>query len=445
VSTSHEADYRAYVELISARAIGDRAHLDDVVRHPERGVQLEDLGLIAPDDVARARALAPAWQAARAADRMSTPFADAYQAGFWLHLTEDQYFRYAKPDKAYRGQRDATWPTSASLFRNDDRSPAPEHRRRRLISLATRLRDRLGCEAREAFAATQHYGGEAGTVGGLGPATTWLLDVTWNPFIALAFATHGGRDGDVGVVSCVDVREWRAKLGAIADLVDLVELDLPRPQQQEAAFIDSAFPELADDYLPLSFCFEQHSDLVFDDASVNASMQSIYPQDDPTIQIVKEWAQQELLEGSPPELLRALPLPDRARLRQTDAASGWVPFTVFRDAATHSLGELTHHPDADSEPLAAHIELLAVFHSQARYHKLRPGLGALGDGAWIAYDRSRHGQPPSLREMTMQYNLVYEDAFRALVHRVEELWDQAGSAWTAARRTPITLDAADEL
>ncbi len=441
---SHEPDYCAYVELIAGRTAGDRAHLDDVVRNPRRGAQLQNLGLLGPEDVARARALSPAWQAAGEADRRSMPFADAYQAGLWLHLTEDQYFRHAKPDKLYRGQRDATWPTSASLFRNEDSGPAPQERRRRLISLATRLQDRLGCDPNEAFAAAQHYGGEAGIAGGVGPVTTWLLDVTWNPFIALAFATHGGVEGDIGVVASVDVGEWRGKLGAIADL-NLLELDLPRPQRQEAAFIDSASPELADDYLPLSFRFAQHSDFCFEDASVHATTQSIYPADDLTVQIVKEWAQRELAEGSPPRSSRPVTLPDRAAIRPADSAPGWVPFTVFRDAAAHSLAQLDDPPDAATEPLSTHIEMLAVFHSQARYRRLRPGLGALGAGAWIAYTRARNGQSPSLREMTAQYNLVYEDAFRALVHRVEELWCQGGSAWASAQRQPITVTGRDSM
>jgi hypothetical protein len=435
--TGHEADYRAYGDLIRGLTAGDRAHLDDVVRHPKQAAQLRRLGLISPGDAARASALAPGWQEAKRVDADSMPFADVYQAGLWLHLTEDQYFRRAKPYKLYRGQRDVTWPTSASLFRNENSNPPPERRRERLISLAARLRDRMDCSEDEAFAAAQHYGGEANIVGGPGPVTTWLLDVTWNPFIALAFATHDGIEGDIGVVAAIDVSEWERKLGPIA-AIRVVELDLLRPQQQEAAFIDSAVPELADDYLPLSFRFRQHAGLTFEDASVHATTQAIYPRDDPIIPIVQEWAREEVAQDLPPSSA-GLQLPAHVRMRRHGRPAGFVPAEVFRGAIECSLAQLTDPPDASNEPLRTHIDLLGVFHSQARYHKLHPGLGALADGAWVAYERASHGQPSSLYAMTRQYNFVYDDRFRLIVHRVEELHRQGGPSWEATHDEPILI------
>jgi hypothetical protein len=436
VTTSHEVNYRAYVDLIAGRPSGERAHLDELVRSERQAGSPEHLGVIDSADVVRARELGRAWQAARDADRASVPFADAYQAGLWLHLTEDQFFRHAKGCKLYRGQRNATWPTTASLFRNADRDPPAKQWRERLISLAGRLTDRLGLDPAEGFAAAQHYGGEASLPGGAGPVTTWLLDVTWNPFIALAFATHGGADGDIGVVAAVDVDEWNGKLGPIAD-IDVLELDLLRPRNQEAAVIDSAFPELADDYLPLSFQFFQHACVQFEDPLAEITARSIYPQDDPAIPIVREWAQEELARGEPPVPRRTLQLPAHVALRPEIVAPGWVPFTVFRDLVHRSLTQLDNPPDLTNETLPAHIELLAVLHSQARHQDLRPGLGGLGAGAWIAYQRDRDGRPPSLREMTTQYNLVYDEAFQTLVGQLDELWRQGGPAWATTRQQPI--------
>ena len=59
--------------------------------------------------------------------------------------------------------------------------------------------------------------------------------MTWNPFIALAFATHGAVDGDLGVVALLSRPEWNSRLAAVAPL-DLVELDLRRPRQQQAEY-----------------------------------------------------------------------------------------------------------------------------------------------------------------------------------------------------------------
>jgi hypothetical protein len=35
-----------------------------------------------------------------------------------------------------------------------------------------------------------------------------LIDFTWDPFVALFFASDGGQDGDVGVISYISLKEF---------------------------------------------------------------------------------------------------------------------------------------------------------------------------------------------------------------------------------------------
>ncbi len=53
----------------------------------------------------------------------------------------------------------------------------------------------------EAVAILQHYSKEVGT-------GTWLIDFTWDPFIALFFASYGGQDKCIGVISYISVSEF---------------------------------------------------------------------------------------------------------------------------------------------------------------------------------------------------------------------------------------------
>jgi hypothetical protein len=437
----HETAYRCYCELASGRSDNEVEWLKWVIRDEKRASLVHAGRFVDEEAIRQAEALQPAWHEAAAIDRSSEPFEDAYQAGLWLHLQPYEYMCQDNVTKLYRGQRDADWPNISSLFRPTKTNPAT--RRARLLSLAGTLVDCLGLDVQHAFAASQHYSGEADIPSGYGAVATWLLDVTWNPFIALAFATHGAKSGGEGVISVIHAVEWREKLGAIAKL-DIVELDLTRPRRQQAAFVNSRFPELLDDYVPFRLLFKQHNGLEFEDCSVGACRASMYPVNDPVCDVVRRWAEEEKANRRPPIPSTRLVLPPQAQRAASSKETWWVDPNVYLDLCHLQLERLDCPLDASfSIALDSHLKMLAAFHSWARALTpelrargllgWRPGLGGLTWGSSVARARATEGQPPDLMEMTSQYNTLDIDVRQRLVSWIRSNWQTSFAKQTSLR------------
>ncbi len=115
--------------------------------------------------------------------------------GFWVESPER--------DQLYRGQRDAKWPTIPALFRRKNVKDALDQ----LAYAIPRIQACLPAVSEaQALAVAQHYSKEL-------DVATWLLDITYDPRIALFFASDNSVTGDVGVVSCLVQKEWN-KLSA---------------------------------------------------------------------------------------------------------------------------------------------------------------------------------------------------------------------------------------
>jgi FRG domain len=204
------------------------------------------------------------------------PLEDVYAAalsmlphGYWVE----------SPDRAqlYRGQRDATWATVPSLFRGAD----PDASLDRLARAVPRVRSCLpDVSEQQAVAVAQHYSKELGV-------QTWLLDMTFDPRIALFFASDGGRSGDTGVVVSVVQKEWdRLSAGGSNRLGQLLVIDVPgvaRIEQQRASFLDTSHPDLFEQYVGHTVWFRQVDGLRFEDADADfpVTAQRLYPADDP--------------------------------------------------------------------------------------------------------------------------------------------------------------------
>src|SRR5262249_50163598 len=151
----------------------------------------------------------------------------------------------------YRGQRRREWAdhVEPSIFRRDN----PNERLR-----DTELQDRLdqlssfidvverkypaqhGKDQRIAIA--QHYG-----------AKTWLIDLTTDAWVGLFFASHGGKQGDVGVVQRFSAVEWK-RLSADGSNVfggmKVIEVSgVRRIEAQKALFLEASHPDLIDQYV----------------------------------------------------------------------------------------------------------------------------------------------------------------------------------------------------
>lgn len=236
------------------------------------------------------------------------PLEDVYAAalsmlphGFWIE----------SPDRSqlYRGQRNSSWRTVPSFFRQDAVDAAME---KLALAVGRVRRCGLDLDDDQAVALAQHYSKELGV-------TTWLLDVTWDPRVALFFATDGATAGDVGVVSCIVRKEWDdLSVDGTNRLGPLRVIDVPgalRIERQRASFLDTSHPDLLDQYVAHTVWFRQHDGLVFEDLDADhpVGRDLLYPAVDPVLEKLQGVADAE------PAVLRAGPAGDaRAPLSSAD-------------------------------------------------------------------------------------------------------------------------------
>jgi hypothetical protein len=191
--------------------------------------------------------------------------------GFWVESPERS--------QLYRGQRDARWPTIPSLFRRRDVDGALKQ----LAHTVPRIQACVPSVSEEqAVAVAQHYSKELGVA-------TWLLDMTFDPRVALLFASDGGVTGEVGVVVCLAQKEWNELSAAGTNrLGRLRVIDVPgvlRIERQRASFLDTSHPELFDQYVAHAVWFRQADGVRFEDhdADFPVTAERIYPTDDPVL------------------------------------------------------------------------------------------------------------------------------------------------------------------
>ena len=213
--------------------------------------------------------------------QVDDPLEDVYAAalsmlphGFWSESPDRE--------QLYRGQRDARWTTIPSLFRK----PNPAEALKSLAAAAARVRQALPrFDDAQAIAVAQHYSAELGI-------STWLLDVTWDPRVALFFASHQGGPGEVGLVTCMVRKEWeRLSAGGTNRLGRLRVIEAPgilRIERQRASFIDTSHPDLFEQYVAHSVFFRQVEGLCFEDLDAEHPVSEVllYPPEDPTLRVL---------------------------------------------------------------------------------------------------------------------------------------------------------------
>ena len=206
------------------------------------------------------------------------PLEDVYAAalsmlphGFWVESPER--------DQLYRGQRDVKWPTIPALFRRKDVEGALDQ----LSHAIPRIQACLPVVSEaQAVAVAQHYSKELGVA-------TWLLDMTYDPRVALFFASDGGVTGDVGVVSCLVQKEWNELSAAGTNrLGRLRVINVPgvlRIERQHASFLDTSHPDLFDQYVAHTVWFRQKEGVRFEDTGgdLPVTAEWIYPTEDPLL------------------------------------------------------------------------------------------------------------------------------------------------------------------
>jgi hypothetical protein len=195
------------------------------------------------------------------------PVDDVYAAALSMRFGGDWNI---EPERSlYRGQRSLKWRTIPSIYRpNEDGSAADINARwQRVEAFAAQLRAyRPELTDEQLIAVAQHYSKEAKT-------PTHLVDVTWDPLVALFFASDGAKAGDVGVVDHIVVPEWRKLVASETHdpgAIRMIEVPrVKRIERQRALFLMTASPDLFERYVPHRLWFRQAEGLTFRDSKAD--------------------------------------------------------------------------------------------------------------------------------------------------------------------------------
>jgi len=204
------------------------------------------------------------------------PMEDVYAAALSM-LPHGFWGESPQRDQLYRGQRNSKWQTVPALFRTQDVAGALDQLGMQIPRIQACL---PGISEEQAVAVAQHYSKELGVA-------TWLMDVTYDPRVALFFASDHGVTGDIGVVTCVVRKEWdKLSAGGMNRLGRLRVIDVPgvpRIEHQRASFLDTSHPDLFDQYVGHTVWFRQVQGTRFEDPAADfpVTAERIYPSVDP--------------------------------------------------------------------------------------------------------------------------------------------------------------------
>lgn len=202
---------------------------------------------------------------------IDAPLEDVYQTALRME-TWPMWKSSQEGSLIFRGQRMHNWKIVPSLFRQE-REDSPEKRQlethiEKIGGLVRHLQTNDNkISEEEGVAIIQHYSKEVKDH--IGVPGTWLIDFTWDPFVALFFASYEGQDGDIGVISRLKISEWSSlsaggenRFGAIR----IIEpRGIPRILAQRALFLDTSHPDLYEQHFPIEICFKQKRGLFFED------------------------------------------------------------------------------------------------------------------------------------------------------------------------------------
>lgn len=223
--------------------------------------------------------------------RRNEPFDDVYHAALcMIYSTRNGSLRWAEsPDRCrlFRGQR-AEWAIMPSLFRGPRDEAAIAEEIARTTVLVRRIQRSLAqASETQAVALAQHYSLEAGV-------RTWMIDTTWDPFVALHFASADGAAGEIGMVTSVKPGDWSdASLLASEAVAPLHVVEVPgaaRMASQRAVALSTTHPDMFEHCVAHVIRFRQRPGLVFRDDKMEPPITraSFFPTDDPLASLVAE-------------------------------------------------------------------------------------------------------------------------------------------------------------
>jgi hypothetical protein len=261
------------------------------------------------------------------------PFDDVYQAALafvgdwgWWSRPDEEDPQLEQITHLYRGQRRDDWQVIPKLLRVEPSQPSftreeIRHRIRRAHGFSMLLKERdSSLSDGEAMAIAQHYSEEAC----LG---TWLIDVTFDPWTALFFASLGGQANDTGKVEWILVKEWGELSAGGKNPLGALRLYKPsnvqRIEAQRALFVEAPHPLLWEQYIPFGIRFRQQDGLVFEDPQLGVTRSMLLPTDDPLKSVAESFGAAST----------DYPDPDAATLPINlfvDPLSGWTYLRMLR-------------------------------------------------------------------------------------------------------------------
>lgn len=210
-------------------------------------------------------------------DSPVTIFDDVYHAALYWRLANEGFRGQAPRDRGatwlYRGENKCFAKTSASMHRLSNKADLEQSlwRLERFVDAASALWPWL--DERQLIALAQHYGGEPEL-----RLQTWLLDVTWDPYVAFFFASYGwnsagdgGEWAQVGRVTAIKISEWRTILPNCGEFEIIRVPGFSRIRHQRALFLDAPDPSIVEDYSPFRTRFYQKPGMVFSDRGMSVS------------------------------------------------------------------------------------------------------------------------------------------------------------------------------
>ena len=131
----------------------------------------------------------------------------------------------------------------------------------------------LPSDEQRCMAIAQHYG-----------VKSPLVDLTWSPWVALFFASHRGKPGDIGIVQIFSMSALRDLLGrgdtGFGALQIIQDVDfVPRIKNQMGFFMELPAYKLDEHLVPQEIRFHQLDGVLFEDEHLGISEALIYPPD----------------------------------------------------------------------------------------------------------------------------------------------------------------------
>lgn len=216
-----------------------------------------------------------------------TPAESVYQTAIQVRLLrlDDALNRDDAARWFYRGQRDHRWQTVPKIMRTlrDEAGSSDDVLEQRLQRVrhivACIMREELAKDDFEATAIVQHYSAELGV-------STWLLDVTASPWIALFFASDDGRAGEIGTLEYIERTEWMLFSNRGESVLGTLRMTSPnsalRISNQQAFFLQAPHPEIFKDLSNRKLYFQQREGVVFESMAFEQPLTRdlIYPMED---------------------------------------------------------------------------------------------------------------------------------------------------------------------